>query len=41
VLTYYLSERLNFVDSGVVLHEAEVLAEETDRVNTRFGYLLE
>lgn len=41
VLTYYLSERLDFVDSGVVLHEAEVLAAETDRVNTRFGYLLE
>ena len=41
VLAYFLGERLGFADADAVAHEAEVIAEETDRVKGRYGYLLE
>ncbi|SDB57802.1 hypothetical protein SAMN05660653_02902 [Desulfonatronum thiosulfatophilum] len=41
VLAYYLSDRLGFVDADVVAQEAEVLVAETDKVASRFRYLLE
>lgn len=41
VLAHFLDERLGFADANAVAHEAEVIAEETDRVKGRYGYLLE